>query len=101
MYSCVCVCVRARVRACFFVFHRKHTLMCTHREGLLLFTNNGPLSDRLTDPASCVWKEYLAWVRGKPLEETLVRMCLHLHERRWYACACTCMHLFRLLRMLP
>ena len=43
-------------------------------QGLLLFTNSGPLADKLTDPDSCVWKEYLAWVAGGvPSQHTLVQ----------------------------
>lgn len=35
-------------------------------EGLLLLTNDGPLTHRLTHPSFGVEKEYLVWVEGKP-----------------------------------
>ncbi|MBI4498901.1 MAG: rRNA pseudouridine synthase [Chloroflexi bacterium] len=43
-------------------------------EGLLLFTNDGELAARLTHPRYGVEREYLAWVRGHPPEDTLEQL---------------------------
>ncbi len=43
-------------------------------EGLLLFTNNGPWADRLTDPTKGVEKRYLVSVAGHPTESDLARL---------------------------
>jgi 23S rRNA pseudouridine2605 synthase len=43
-------------------------------KGLLLFTQDGKLADRLTRPGSC-HKIYEVWVRGIVTDEQLVRMC--------------------------
>jgi 23S rRNA pseudouridine2605 synthase len=40
-------------------------------EGLLLLTNDGELSHRLTHPSFGVEKEYLAWVAGRPSRAAL------------------------------
>lgn len=42
-------------------------------EGLILLTNDGRLTKRLTHPSHHVEKEYLVLVRGKPSTETLFR----------------------------
>lgn len=42
-------------------------------EGLLLLTNDGDLTHRLTHPRFGVEKEYLAWVLGEPTRATLRR----------------------------
>lgn len=38
----------------------------TDTEGLILLTNDGPLTHQLTHPSFGVEKEYLAWVEGEP-----------------------------------
>lgn len=43
-------------------------------EGLLLFTNDGELTNRLTHPRYGVEKEYLAEVKGRPTPQTLARL---------------------------
>jgi 23S rRNA pseudouridine2605 synthase len=43
-------------------------------EGLLLLTNDGELTQRLTHPSFGVEKEYLAHVEGKPTNAALVRL---------------------------
>jgi 23S rRNA pseudouridine2605 synthase len=43
-------------------------------EGLLLFTNDGELANRITHPGSHVVKVYLVKVKGIPAEEKLARM---------------------------
>jgi len=43
-------------------------------EGLLLFTNDGEFSHKLTHPRYHVDKVYLAWVTGNPNEETLEQL---------------------------
>jgi 23S rRNA pseudouridine2605 synthase len=43
-------------------------------EGLLLLTNDGELTYRLTHPSFGVDKEYLAWVEGRPSRATLRRL---------------------------
>jgi 23S rRNA pseudouridine2605 synthase len=43
-------------------------------EGLLLLTNDGALTQRLTHPSFGVEKEYLAHVEGKPTNAALVRL---------------------------
>ncbi len=43
-------------------------------EGLLLLTNDGGLTHRLTHPSFGVAKEYLAWVDGEPSRATLRRL---------------------------
>jgi 23S rRNA pseudouridine2605 synthase len=43
-------------------------------EGLLLLTNDGDLTYRLTHPSFGVEKEYLAWVEGRPSRATLRRL---------------------------
>ncbi len=43
-------------------------------EGLLLFTNDGTLQRRLTDPSHHVEKTYWALVEGEPNEEALSRL---------------------------
>jgi 23S rRNA pseudouridine2605 synthase len=40
-------------------------------EGLLLLTNDGPLTHQLTHPSHGVEKEYMAWVEGTPARGTL------------------------------
>jgi len=46
----------------------------TDTEGLLLLTNDGQLTHRLTHPSFGVDKEYLAWVEGTPSRGTLRRL---------------------------
>lgn len=43
-------------------------------EGLLLLTNDGELTHRLTHPSFGVDKEYLAWVQGRPSRGALRRL---------------------------
>ena len=43
-------------------------------EGLLLFTNDGPLADALTDPTRGVEKRYLVTVAGHPQESDLAQL---------------------------
>jgi len=43
-------------------------------EGLLLITNDGDLTYRLTHPKHHVDKVYLAWVKGDPSEESLDKL---------------------------
>lgn len=43
-------------------------------EGLLLITNDGELTHRLTHPRHHVDKVYLAWVRGNPTNEALDKL---------------------------
>ena len=43
-------------------------------EGLLLITNDGELTHRLTHPRHHVDKVYLAWVRGNPTDEALDKL---------------------------
>jgi 23S rRNA pseudouridine2605 synthase len=43
-------------------------------EGLLLLTNDGALTHRLTHPSFGVEKEYVAWVSGRPTRLTLRRL---------------------------
>lgn len=43
-------------------------------EGLLLLTNDGVLTHRITHPSFGVDKEYLAWVEGRPTRGTLRRL---------------------------
>jgi pseudouridine synthase len=43
-------------------------------EGLLLLTNDGELTYRLTHPKHHVNKVYLVWVTGKPAEESLDKL---------------------------
>lgn len=43
-------------------------------EGLLLLTNDGELTARLTHPRYGVDREYLAWVSGNPAPATLARL---------------------------
>jgi len=43
-------------------------------EGLLLLTNDGPLTQRLTHPSYEHEKEYHVWVDGKPTRRTLQRL---------------------------
>ena len=43
-------------------------------EGLLLLTNDGELTHRLTHPSFGVDKEYLAWVEGRPSRGALRRL---------------------------
>lgn len=43
-------------------------------EGLLLLTNNGDLTQRLTHPSFGVEKEYLAHVTGEPTERAVARL---------------------------
>jgi len=43
-------------------------------EGLLLITNDGELTYRLTHPKHHVDKVYLAWVEGKPTDESLEKL---------------------------
>jgi 23S rRNA pseudouridine2605 synthase len=43
-------------------------------EGLLLLTNDGVLTHRITHPSFGVDKEYLAWVEGSPTRGTLRRL---------------------------
>jgi 23S rRNA pseudouridine2605 synthase len=43
-------------------------------EGLLLLTNDGALTHRLTHPSFGVEKEYVAWVTGRPSRLTLRRL---------------------------
>jgi 23S rRNA pseudouridine2605 synthase len=45
-----------------------------HTEGLLLLTNDGDLTHRLTHPRFGVEKEYLAHVEGRPSRATLRRL---------------------------
>jgi 23S rRNA pseudouridine2605 synthase len=40
-------------------------------EGLLLLTNDGPLTHQLTHPSHGVEKEYMVWVEGSPARGTL------------------------------
>ena len=43
-------------------------------EGLILITNDGELTYRLTHPKHHVDKVYLAWVAGKPTDESLDKL---------------------------
>ena len=43
-------------------------------EGLLLLTNDGDLTYRLTHPKHHVNKVYLAWVKGSPTDESLEKL---------------------------
>ena len=43
-------------------------------EGLLLITNDGDLTHRLTHPRHHVDKVYLAWVTGEPTDESLNKL---------------------------
>ncbi len=43
-------------------------------EGLLLLTNEGELIHRLTHPSYEIEREYQAWVKGVPKEDTLRRL---------------------------
>ena len=45
-------------------------------EGLLLITNDGDLTHRLTHPKHHVDKVYLVWTEGRPTEESLDRLRL-------------------------
>lgn len=44
-------------------------------EGLLIFTNDGELSHRLTHPRFEIHKTYVVDVKGKPTPDKLARMC--------------------------
>jgi 23S rRNA pseudouridine2605 synthase len=46
----------------------------TETEGLIILTNDGDLTFRLTHPSFGVDKEYLAWVEGEPSRGTLRRL---------------------------
>ena len=46
----------------------------TDTEGLIILTNDGDLTFRLTHPSFGVDKEYLAWVEGEPSRGTLRRL---------------------------
>lgn len=48
-------------------------------EGLLLLTNDGPLTQRMLHPAFGVPRTYHARVRGVPSEATLAAMCRGVH----------------------
>ena len=43
-------------------------------EGLLLFTNDGQLSQKLLDPTSGVEKTYIVQLRGVPSNDCLVKL---------------------------
>ena len=48
--------------------------------GVLLFTNDGELTFRLTRPEFKVEKEYLSWVRGNASQEDLERLRQGVHD---------------------
>lgn len=58
--------------------------------GILLFTNDGELGQRLLHPRHHVWKEYYAQVKGKPAEDALdhLRRGITIRQgERIYDCA--------------